>query len=423
LNAGAAILERLRPRGIRLGLETLDRLLQRLDRPEARCAAVLVAGTNGKGSTAALLAAMTGAAGYRTGLFTSPALERLEDQFRIDGERIDGGKLGALLAEVEARSGDLPLTEFEALTAAAFLHFARQRVELAVLEAGLGGRGDATNVAEPRVSVLTTVAFDHAERLGSTLAAIAADKAGVLRAGRPLVLGWIGTAEAEAAILEHARQAGAPVRRAPDEVRDLAARPGDGGAQRVTFATVRREYAFDLPLAGAHQARNLATAVLAAEALAEDGFARLKPAALARGVAACTWPGRCEWLHRPGERSLLLDSAHNPSGIEALASYLDEVEGPLDLLFGALRDKPAVAMLERLRPRVGRIVLTAPQSERAWDPRTVAAAVGNGCTVDCTVEPDLPAALGRALARPGPPLLVTGSLLLVGQVRCRIMPR
>jgi dihydrofolate synthase/folylpolyglutamate synthase len=205
----AAALARLETFGMHLGLDHVRRLLGELGDPQRGLPAVLVAGTNGKGSTAALLAAVGRAAGYRTGLYTSPHLETVEERVRVDGERIGGEELGALVLEVVAageRVLPAPPTYFEALTAAALLCFRRRAVELAVLEVGLGGRLDATNAAEPAVSVITPVALEHQEQLGDTLAAIAGEKAGVMRRGRPTVA-WGGEPEVAAALRQAAAAA------------------------------------------------------------------------------------------------------------------------------------------------------------------------------------------------------------------------
>ena len=214
------ILGRLEALGIRLGLESMRGLLAALGSPQLRFPAVLVAGSNGKGSTAALLAAMAGAAGYRTGLYTSPHLETVEERLRIDGRAVGGERLGELLEEVvacaERRLGHSP-TYFEAVTAAAFLWFAAERVDLAVVEVGLGGRLDATNVCEPVLSLITSISLEHRELLGDTLAAIAREKAGILRAGRP-ALSWVEDREAAGALREVAAGLGAPLHTAESEV-------------------------------------------------------------------------------------------------------------------------------------------------------------------------------------------------------------
>ncbi|MCP4662454.1 MAG: bifunctional folylpolyglutamate synthase/dihydrofolate synthase [bacterium] len=418
MRSAAEILAGLRPRGIRLGLTNIRRVLVELRNPQELFAAVLVAGTNGKGSTAALLASMATAAGYRTGLFTSPALECEEEQIHIAGQAVTPPELASLLREVIACAERLRLTSltaFEALTAAAFRHFARNRVELAVVEAGMGGARDSTNATDPIASIITTVGVDHCDYLGSTLAEIATDKAGVLRAGRPAVVGWIPSGEAEDAIRRSAERVGAVPIFARQRIHGLESRTqGLRGHQSVSLRTSAHSYAIELPLPGEHQARNLALAVLAAEALGAAGWSRLDPAAIRRGAAACRWPGRLELVRIPGTRPLLLDGAHNLGGAEALARFLGELAEPFDLLFGTLRDKDPGAMLRIVGERARRILLTAPLDERAWDPEAFAAAPSPGPEVE--VEPQLSAALTRVLTPEPTLLVVAGSLRLVGDV-------
>ncbi|RMH22622.1 MAG: bifunctional folylpolyglutamate synthase/dihydrofolate synthase [Acidobacteria bacterium] len=416
-----AQLAALAPRGIRPGLDVLRAVLAALGQDPQALPAVLVAGTNGKGSTAALLAAMAKAAGYRTGLYTSPPLGGPAEQIAVDGRPIEQPALAELLAQVTAVAEAVRpgmLTAFEALTAAAFRHFAAAAVDLAVLEVGMGGELDATNVAAPRLAVITSVALDHRDFLGPTTADVARHKAGILRRRRPAVAGWLG-ADAEAVVRRAARELDAPLIVAPDAVRRLERREVGRGRQRVELATAAGAYGLELPLAGAHQARNLALAVLAAEALRDAGFAGLDAAAIARGSAACRWPGRLE-TRTAGGRELILDAAHNPAAADALAAYLEELGKPVDLLFGAFRDKDAGAMLARLAPRARRIVLTAPPGPRAWD---AAAWAARHPGIATAVEPDLRDAL-EALLMPGePPLVVCGSLALVGAIRSMLEAR
>lgn len=404
-------------------------LLGALGSPQDGLPAVLVAGTNGKGSTAALLASMAEAAGYRVGLYTSPHLETAEERLRQNSEPIARADLVELLEEVvaTAETEHLPMpTVFEAWTAAAFLAFHWQGVDLAVLEAGLGGARDATNTSRPLLSILTSVDRDHLDVLGPTLADVARDKAGVARRGRPMVVGDDLPAAAAAVLRQRIAEIGARPVFADEAVRDLASEPRDDG-QVVRFATARRRYTLELSLNGEHQARNLALAVLAAEELEALGWTRLDAAAIARGATRCRWPGRLEWL--PGDavsetvsgRPILLDAAHNAAGAQVLerylARYLEAHDEAFDLLFGVLGDKDAAAMLEILTPRFRRILLTAPPDRRSWDPAAFAAGF-SGRPLD--VEADLDAALARVLGPETTPLVVCGSLRLVGAVRARL---
>jgi dihydrofolate synthase/folylpolyglutamate synthase len=417
------ILARLDGLGIKLGLERARSLLAALGDPQRRFPAVLVAGTNGKGSTSALLAAMAQAAGYRTGLYTSPHLEVVEERLRIDGRMIEPGRFGRLLADLVAlaeRETGSPPTYFEAVTLAAFQWFAEEQVDLAVVEVGLGGRLDATNLCDPILSLITPVGLDHQEYLGDTLAQIAREKAGILRPGRP-ALAWQTEPEAAESIRKAAARIGARLRFASDEVRIESIEPHGWMGQRIRLATLVRAYDLEIALLGAHQAINLGLAVRAAEALADLGFDRFDPAAIREGAAACRWPGRLEALDLPGGRRLLLDAAHNPAGAAVLADFLDRLGEPVDLLFGVLADKDYAGMLALLAPRARRIVLTTPASPRAKKPAELAALLGGREGV--LVEADLGRALDLALGLGGKTLVACGSIFLIGEVRQAVRER
>jgi dihydrofolate synthase/folylpolyglutamate synthase len=437
-NLAEEILGRLEVLGIRLGLDSMRGLLAALGDPQLRFPAVLVAGSNGKGSTSALLAAMAAAAGYRTGLYTSPHLETVEERLRIDGRAIGGERLGELLAQVVAgagrRLGHSP-TYFEAVTAAAFLWFAAERVDLAVVEVGLGGRLDATNLCEPVLSLITSISLEHQDLLGDNLAAIAREKAGILRGGRP-ALSWVEDRAAAGALREVAAGLGAELRAAQDEVTIVApapAGPSSGGVwpgwagQTVSLVTpvARRELRVALP--GRHQAKNLALAVRAAELLSEAGFPALDERALAAGAAACRWPGRGEVVPLPGGRRVLLDAAHNAEGAAALAGLLADAgqwTGASDLLFGVLDDKDAGEMLSHLAPRVRNLVFTtapSPRARAAEELPALAGAAPSRATV--LVEPAPGAALDRALALGADTLVACGSIFLVGELRLLLRER
>lgn len=462
----AAALARLETFGMHLGLDHVRRLLAAVGDPQLGLPAVLVAGTNGKGSTAALLAAVGQAAGYRTGLYTSPHLETVEERIRLDGERIGGAELGALVLEVITageRVLPAPPTYFEALTAAAFLCFRRHEVELTVLEVGLGGRLDATNAAEPAVSVITPVALEHQEQLGDTLAAIAGEKAGVMRRRRPTVA-WGRQPEVAAALRAAAEASGAelvllgegdagrPTGRPPPggELERLAeGRPSVDGTstlaasalplpgapwegQRIVLATAAGALDLSVPLLGRHQAVNAAFAWAAAERMAGHGWPRLDAAAFRRGAARWRWPGRLEPVALPAGapcRRVLLDAAHNPDGSRALARFLADPPSPLAappvLLFGVLADKDAAAMLAALAPLAGRLVLTRPPHERGRDPSELLPLLPAGTQAE--VEPDSGAALDRALALTpaagADTLVVCGSIYLVGAARTALRHR
>lgn len=409
---------------MRLGLEPTRDLLSRLGAPQLRVPVVLVAGSNGKGSTSALLAAMSTAAGYRTGHYTSPHLERVEERLQIDGRPIEPERFGNLLAEIvdaAERASGAPPTYFEALTVAAFRWFAEEEVDLAIVEVGLGGRLDATNLAEPILSLVTSISLEHREFLGDTLSAIAREKAGIFRPDRP-ALAWVEDPEPRAALQEVAAEKGTDLRFAQDLVRiEDAGREGWSG-QRVRLVTPGApggHHDLRIALLGAHQQRNLGLAVLAAETLAAGGFPRIGPEAIMAGAAACRWPGRLEAVELPDGRRVLLDAAHNAEGAAALAEFLAGLGAPVDLLFGVLTDKDAAVMLGALAPHARRLILTTPPSPRALEPAALLRYLEGREGVE--VEPDPARALDRLLKGDGETLVVCGSIYLIGEVRGRIV--
>jgi dihydrofolate synthase / folylpolyglutamate synthase len=412
------LLRPLERRGVRLELEPFRALLRRLGEPQRGFPSVLVAGTNGKGSCAALLAAALGGAGYRTGLYTSPHLEQARERVRVDGRAVSETALVAAVERVLKAAPEEP-TWFEAATAAAFVILADQAVEIGVVEVGLGGRLDATNVVEPTVSVITPVALDHQDLLGQTLAAIAAEKAGVLRAGRAAVA-WTASEPVRLVLEREAASLGARLRQLPAAVRwQLTHREGHAPRLELVVSGGGR-HLLEPPLAGEHQLENLALAVVAAEELARAGFTRLDAPAVARGIRTCRWPGRLEEVLLPGGKIVLLDAAHNADGAARLASHLLSSAPCYDLLFGALADKDAAAMLRQVAPAADRVVLTAPPSPRARSPRQLASGLPSARLV---IADEPTAALEQALAGASPVLVVTGSLFLVGSVRRELYRR
>jgi dihydrofolate synthase/folylpolyglutamate synthase len=404
--------------GMKLGLETMRALLEELGRPELRYPSLLVAGTNGKGSVAASVDAALRGSGLRTGRYTSPHLVRVNERITVDGRAISDEALErAVLAVREAASrlvkrGAVPAhpTFFEALTAAALVHFARRRVDAAVLEVGLGGRLDATNVADPIASAIVSIDLDHQAYLGTTLGSIAAEKAGVLRRGRTTVVGPL-PAEAGRAVRERARAVGARLAWAAREVRITPRADG-----RLDLRTPRRAYRGLVPLPGRHQRDNLAVAVRLVEEAQAAGL-RVDLHALPAAIARVRWPGRLERV--PGDPPLLLDGAHNPAGARALAAHLRGT--PHVLLFGAMADKDVEAMAATLFGAARAVVLSAPRVSRAASPATIArraGAAGRGAHRERSVFRAL--RLARKLARadgPGTTVVVAGSLYLVGAVK------
>jgi dihydrofolate synthase / folylpolyglutamate synthase len=400
---------------MKLGLSAIDAVCERLGRPETRVPTVLVAGTNGKGSTAATLAAILGAAGLRAGLYTSPHLVSVTERIRVGGDDVSPADLDRDLGEVfEAadRLPAVPLTYFEAMTAAAFVHFARGGLDLAVLEVGLGGRFDATNVAPAILSVVTSISLDHVQDLGGTLAAIAGEKAGVFRADRPALV-TSRLPEALAVFEAAASRTGARLHRLAEEVR-ISREASSLSGTRFRLDTPEGRYEIATPLPGAHQAENAAAAVRAAELLA-PGF-RVAPDAAERGVAAVRWPGRLERFRVRG-RAVLLDGCHNVGGAEALARFLRESDLRPDLVFGAMADKDVESMASELGPvaRTVRVVpVAAPRSADAEElARRFAAS-----RPDARACAGIAAALEELLSDPGSEtIIVAGSLYLIGEAR------
>ena len=341
--------------GVKLGLQNVDAVLAACGDPQRRFPSIHVAGTNGKGSVCAMLASILRADGRRVGLYTSPHLADVRERIRIDGRTIADADFDRLLGRIRKTidrllaAGRLEAhpTYFEVLTILAFLHFAERKVDIAVLEVGMGGRFDATNVVTPLVSVITSISLDHREYLGRSLAAIAFEKAGIIKPGVPVVNGAEGRA-AGAVIRRRARERGAPLVSAFGRDGALfAARTAAGFRFRYEFCG--ESFAFRLKLPGVHQGENAAVAVAAARTLGCVDRPLERRTILA-GLAAAEWPGRLEAV---GRRPLvLLDGAHNEDGARALAAYVrDFVRGPLVLVFAMLKDKAVRRAADLLFPR------------------------------------------------------------------------
>lgn len=421
------ILDRLEVWGQKLGLDAIRDLLGTLGDPQQGVPTILVAGTNGKGSTSAALASLLTAAGLRCGLYTSPHLEHVEERLRIDGVAITEAELGRHLRRVLDAAGAAPPTYFESLTAAAWLHFAAHRVDAAVFEVGLGGRLDATNVSEPALSVITQIARDHAQQLGWTLTSIAGEKAGVMRPGRKC-LTWRPAPAVERELNRCAAVCGAQLVDAGGEVEfdRQAETSGRHSPDTLVLKTPAAHYRFEAPLAGSHQLSNLALAVRAAEEFCRLAGRPLDPKAVTRGIEAVCWPGRLEWVEvetRGERRRILVDAAHNPAGAAALRSYLDETGTEFDLLYGAITDKQPERCLPQLAERANRVVLTAPDHARAMPPEALLPLLK---TRNAVAETDAGSALEGCLAtasNPSHTLVVTGSLYLVGEARSALRAR
>lgn len=400
-------------KGMDFKLERVALALQRLGDPQRAWPALHVAGTNGKGSVAAMLDACLAAAGYRVGRYTSPHLVELGERVTVGGRPVDHATLVGLAEEVRDASlaRGIGLTFFELLTVMAFLHFRRAAVDVAVVEVGLGGRLDATNVVDPLVAVITTIGLDHTQWLGSRLEQIAAEKGGIIKPGRPVVLGRL--AAAPAAVLERLAAArGAPVVAAGRDYR-LA-----GGEQADFEGLGWRLSGLEIGLRGAHQRDNAGVAV-ATLATVRDALP-VGEAALRHGLATVRWPGRLEVLD--GSPPVIVDGAHNADGVAALLAELPRLSDgrPIHLLFAVMGDKDWPAMASALGGACRSAVVTEVLVPRGAPAAAVAAAFPDGCPA--TAEPDLDRAwaLVRERAGGGGVVLVAGSLFLVGALSDRL---
>ena len=413
------LLQRLAAAGVRLGLQRVEALLEAMGSPHAAMPSLHVAGTNGKGSVCMMLDGCLRAAGRHTGLYTSPHIQQLNERFRIDGRPISDARLDALLVEVDRRArewahargearDDGGLTVFEAETLAAFLWFAQQELDVAVLEVGLGGRLDATNVVTPEVTSVVSVGLDHTDRLGDTIAAIAAEKAGILKPGVPMVVGPLPK-DALSAVRVMAKERGCPLIVAGTDFR------GEGSPEDFSYRSARLSLSgLSCGLSGAHQVQNAGVALAMLERWSERRpELAVDEAAMRAGLKSAQNPGRFEWL----ADDLLIDGAHNVDGARALASALAALprDRPRTLLLGASKDKDVRAIAAALRPMIDRVFTTSCAHPRAMMPGEVAERlVGLGVPVlpAGPIEDALPMAReGRGL------VIVAGSLFLAGAAR------
>jgi dihydrofolate synthase / folylpolyglutamate synthase len=411
-------------------------LLEALEHPERRFPSVLIAGTNGKGSTAATLAAILQASGYKTALYTSPHLVRINERIRINAAAISDNDF-AFTHDVVDRTAERLVSEaelpwhpsfFEMLTAIAFEYFARERVDIAVLEVGMGGRLDATNVVDPRVSIITDIALDHQKFLGDTLTEIAREKVGIIRPNGAVVT-LPQTPDANDVIGNSILALGARAISAVPYVPPVSPNsapfllPSEhekaGYVSRYPLQVMGEEITVETPLVGRHQLRNLALAIAAAEELAHQGFAAIRPATIQRGIRETRWPGRFQVL--PADTNhpeVVFDVAHNPAGAWALRSTLSAIyeERPLIFVFGAMRDKALREMAEILFPLADRVIATHVENPRAATTAEIRQAAQR-LTVPIDDAPDVPVALAKARIAAGTRgfVVVTGSIYIVGE--------
>jgi len=427
-------------------------LLGAMDHPERTCPSVLIAGTNGKGSTAATLASILQASGLKTALYTSPHLIRINERIRVNGEEIGDDAFAHLHSEVDrvaeklVASGDLPWhpSFFEMMTAIAFAYFAREQVQIAVLEVGMGGRLDATNVVEPLLSVITDISLDHQKFLGNTVGEIAREKVGIIRASgvvvtlpqQPEANDVIGNT-----ILDLGAQGVSAVQYVPpvspgssnyfaSDKEPFTAEPAENAEKnfgkenaaslyRYPLQVMGEEILVETHLVGRHQLRNVALAIASAEELSKVKFPQITPASIERGIRATRWPGRFEVIPaRTDWPEIVLDVAHNPAGAWALRSALSErySDRPLTFIFAAMRDKAISEMTEILFPIAERVIATRADNPRSASPEEIQQA-GTRTGAEIELANDVSQALARVHfgAKPDAVIVITGSIYLVGE--------
>jgi dihydrofolate synthase / folylpolyglutamate synthase len=427
-------------------------LLAAMNHPERTFSSVLIAGTNGKGSTAATLASILRASGLKTGLYTSPHLVRINERIRVNGKAIGDDDFARLHGELDrvaerlVEKGELPWhpSFFEMMTAIAFAYFAEQKIQIAALEVGMGGRLDATNVVEPLVSVITDISLDHQKFLGNTVAEIAREKVGIIRP-RGVVVTLPQSPEANDVIgntiLDLDAKGVSAVQYVPPvspgstqylvpstqstEYRVLSTETVDRQSvnsanwYRYPLQVMGKEILVETSLVGRHQLRNVALAVAAAEELSKQKFGAITPESIERGIRETRWPGRFQVLRaRSGWPEIVFDVAHNPAGAWALRSALSERydERPLIFVFAALSDKAISEMADILFPLARRVVATRVENPRSASPEQIRDA-GSRTGADIEMAANVSAALdcARRSAEAGSVIVVTGSIYLVGE--------
>lgn len=412
-------------------LAHMRRLVEALGNPQRKLQSVLIAGTNGKGSTAATLASIVQTAGYRTGLYTSPHLLRVNERIQINQEPISDAEFAVIYDRVErcahelAEQGELPWhpSFFEMLTAMAFEYFASAGVELAVLEVGLGGRLDATNIVDPLISVITDIDFDHQNFLGNTLPEIAHEKAGIMRPNGTVVLlpqhPIVNETLGKEIMARDARAVSAVKHMPPmtPAANDLTTHNGTGQNQ-FALEVMGTEIKVDFPLPGRHQVRNLALAITTAEELNKFGF-HISAEDIEQGIRCTTWPARFQVIpSSDGFPEIVLDVAHNPAGAWALRSALSTFyeDRPLTFVFGAMRDKAISEIAEIIFPLADRVIATHAENPRAASSQQIAE-MGAHAQTEILQAKSVPEALEHACTLAGSHgvIVITGSIYIVGE--------
>ncbi len=406
-------------------LENIGILAERLGRPDRAYPTAHIAGTNGKGSTAAFLESVLRAAGFLTGLNTSPHLEKINERIRVNGEEISDDAFAAIFTRIQALNEELLAagrlrahpTYFECVTAMAFEYFARERVDFGVFEVGLGGRLDATNILEPAVSIITRIDFDHENFLGHSLAEIAAEKAGILKPHVPAIIAE-QKPEALEVIRARAQELGCRVVETTPSFR-IEKEWMENGCSRALITENESGWSIELAprLPGQFQLQNSLNAVAAARYLQSRGY-RISDEAIAQGIAEAVWPGRLEKL-QPSP-AVYLDGAHNPSAAGELANYWEQnlAGRKIWLVFGALRDKAVDEIAGILFPRAAEVIFTQPRTTRAISAARLAEITAHHAAHFTTIsEPEIAFEYAVDRAAPSDAIFVAGSLYLVGQLR------
>jgi dihydrofolate synthase/folylpolyglutamate synthase len=430
-NETIAYLYNLQKHGTKFGLDNIRRLSSALGDPQKSFLTIHIAGTNGKGSTSAITASILKTAGLRVGLFTSPHLISFTERIRINGKEITETDIISLAGEIREtvlRMDDFSPTFFEVVTAMALLYFKREKVDLAVMEAGMGGRLDATNIIMPEVSVITNISYDHRELLGNTLTEIAREKAGIIRSGVPVVSSG-QEQDALEQIMTAARERGSDLYLYG---RDFAGELTRGDISEIQFNYADREsFRIDkliLPLAGEHQVQNASVAIKAARLFLKQSHTSQLVSSVREGLKTVTWPGRLEFVKV--NPPILIDGAHNPAAAEVLAqtirkNFLERFPGII-LILGIMGDKDIRGIMEPLLPLASEAILTAPSYSRAASPEALAdIAASLGCSHVHTV-PNIQEAVEIAIrdssqlnvaGSKSPLIVITGSFYTIGEAK------
>jgi len=408
--------------GMIFGLTQMGRILHAIGNPHKEIQVIHIGGTNGKGSTAAMISSILQKEGYRVGLYTSPHLVRFTERIEVNGREIEEGEVATLAEwmkkEIETAGITPPFTFFDFTTAMALYYFKQKLVDLTILEVGLGGRLDSTNVVDPLISIITNIAKDHEEYLGKTILKIAREKAGIIKKGRPLI-----TAATQPQVLhlfsKICQEKGSPYFRVGKEFRYIRAEDGDFHYEGIN----RKLWSVHLNLKGFHQILNATTALGAMEVLEDLGY-RVSTDAMIDGLKEVDWPGRLETVS--SSPKVILDGAHNPAGALVLKESLEKdfQYQHLILLIGIMKDKDIQSMLHLLAPLADHIILTRPQTDRAASPDLLKKLLGRYGKKAEIVE-DLKVAIerGLSLTQREDLLCITGSLYTVGEARAYFHPK